>query len=594
MVRLILAVTLCAALPSALGAEPLKTLRVAFPIAEDGFDPARVGDTYSYTLASEIFESLYEYDYLAVPPVIRPLVAARMPEGSADFRTWIIRVRPGIYFTPDAAFKGQRRELVAADCIFNLKRYADPAVRSPQWSSMSELAIKGLEPLRKEAFASKKPFDYDRSIEGLREIDRYTFQIRLQEPRPRLVQYLVGPAKGILAREVVEAQGDRTMEHPVGTGPFMLASWRRSSQIVLVRNPDYREVLFDAQPAADDADAAAIANKLRGRRLPMVDRVEISIIAENQPRWLTFVDGGIDQIEVPSDFLRLAVPGGKIAPYLERRGVQARMVATQNVSYLYFNMTDPIVGGYTPDKVALRRAIGLGMDLEKNIRLVRGGQGVVAQSPISINLRGFDPAFRSENGEYDVARANALLDLFGYIDRNDDGWRDLPSGQALVLKMATESSQISRQNNELFERDMSALRLKVEFKPAQWQENAKNGRAGKLMMWQLGYGAFVPDGLDSLTRLYGPSAGGFNMSRFNLPEFNALYEKILLMPDGDERDALFDKAKRLAVAYLPEKTTVHRVFSYMSQPWLIGYRENAFSPGWYHMVDIDLGKAASR
>jgi ABC-type transport system substrate-binding protein len=110
-------------------------------------------------------------------------------------------------------------------------------------------------------------------------------------------------------------------------------------------------------------------------------------------------------------------------------------------------------------------------------------------------------------------------------------------------------------------------------------------------MWHLGSGALEPDGLSSLERLYGPSIGGANMSRFNLPEFNALYEKILVIPDGDERNALFDKAKRLAVAYLPEKTTVHGVASYMNHPWLIGYRRNAFGPGWYHMVDIDLSRA---
>jgi ABC-type transport system substrate-binding protein len=257
-------------------------------------------------------------------------------------------------------------------------------------------------------------------------------------------------------------------------------------------------------------------------------------------------------------------------------------------------MEDPIIGGYTPDKVALRRAISLGIDVERSIRLLRGGYAAVAHSPISAHLRGFDPAFHSEGGKYDPRRANALLDLYGYVDHDGDGWRDLPDGKRLVLRMATDPSARARQQDELFQRDMTALGLRVEFVPALWQENSKNARAGKLMMWQLSYGAFVPDGLDSLMRLYGPASGGFNLSRFNLPEFNAIYENLLVLPDGAERDALFDKAKRLAVSYAPEKTLQHRVQVFLTQPWLIGYRENAFGPGWYQMVDIDLTIAPPR
>jgi ABC-type transport system substrate-binding protein len=213
---------------------------------------------------------------------------------------------------------------------------------------------------------------------------------------------------------------------------------------------------------------------------------------------------------------------------------------------------------------------------------------------VAAHVRGFDAAFRSENGDYSPARAKALLDTYGYVDRNGDGWRELPSGQPLVLSMATQPTQISRQDDELFKRDMEAIGLQVEFKTALWQQNAKAARAGKLMMWQVGSMASVPDGTESFLRLYGPAAGGFNFSRFKLPEMDALYEKILLMPDGEERDALFDQAKRIAVAYMPEKTTMHRVVSYMNHPWVIGFRIKPFIPGWYHMVDIDTSIAPPR
>ena len=82
-----------------------------------------------------------------------------------------------------------------------------------------------------------------------------------------------------------------------------------------------------------------------------------------------------------------------------------------------FNMEHPLVGGYTPDKVALRRAIGLAYEMPNEIRLVRKGQSIPSQSPVSPLTSGYDPAFKSEMGDYNPAHAKALLDSFGYIDQ---------------------------------------------------------------------------------------------------------------------------------------------------------------------------------
>ena len=114
-----------------------KVLRYAMRIAETGFDPAQISDLYSNTLAASMFDALYEYEFLARPVRIRPRTAAGMPEASADFKTFIVRVRPGIYFTDDPAFKGQRRELVAQDYVYAIKRMFDPATRSPSFSSLA-------------------------------------------------------------------------------------------------------------------------------------------------------------------------------------------------------------------------------------------------------------------------------------------------------------------------------------------------------------------------------------------------------------------------------------------------------------------------
>jgi len=572
------------------GAPPVKTLRLAFPADVSGFDPAQAGDNYSFSVTAQIFDGLYGFDELARPSKLRPVTALGMPEVSADFRTWTVRLKPGTLFADDPTFNGRKRELVAQDLVFSLKRFADPALKSPMWGNVEQMGISGLTAERERALKTKRPFDYDREVAGLRALDRHTLQLRLDAPRPRLLQSLIGFTTGAVAREVVERYGDRIMEHPVGTGPFRLAQWRRSSLIVLERNPNYREEFYDAEPAADDAEGQAWLRKFKGRRLPMVNRVQISIVEASQPLWLSFLNGSFDQLTVPAEFVKLAMPGGKLAPYLETQGMRGHLVLGQAVSFTYFNMEHPLVGGYTPDKVALRRALALAMDIERQILILRGGQALAAQSPIGAHLSGYDPAFRSEMGEYSPARAKALLDMYGYVDRDGDGWRDQPDGRPLVLKMGSQADAVSRQHDELMKRDMDAIRVRIVFNVAQWPENVKAARAGKLMMWSMGWGAIAPDGQVALQRLYSPSAGEFNMSRFKLPEMDALYESLLALPDGPERDALFDQAKRLAVAYMPEKTTVHRMFTELTQPWLEGYRPRVFGGDWYHRVDIDTAR----
>jgi len=593
MLRPILAsLVLFALVLGASAAPPPKTLHVAFDAAETGFDPPRIGDLYSARIAAHIFESLVQYDHLARPLKIKPLTAAAMPEASADHRTWTVRLTPGIYFADDPAFKGIKRELVAQDYAYSIERYADPALKSPLWNGVEDLGIRGLAALRSRAVEGKRPFEYERPIEGLRALDRYTLQVRVDAPRPRLLETLAGlPA---VAREVVEAYGEAIGEHPVGTGPFKLGAWRRSSLIVLDRNPDFRAVAYDAEPASDDAEGRAWLAHFKGRRLPMIDRVEIAIIEESQPMWLSFLDGKLDQLTVPGDFASLAMPAGRLAPYIDKRGIRAHVTLTPGVSYMYFNMEHPLVGGYSAEKIALRRAVALGMDVRRQIDLLRGGQALVAQSPIAAQLSGYDPAFRSEMGEYDPAKAKALLDTYGYLDRNGDGWRELPDGKPLVLEVASETDQLSRRYDELMRRDMDAIGLRVVFRPAQWPENAKAARAGKLMMWLLGYYAAAPDGLQALVRLYGPASGGLNASRFRLAAMDALYERLLALPDGPERMALFDEAKRLAVAYMPEKTLVHRITTDLTQPWLVGYRRPLFWSYWYHMVDIEHAPGGGR
>ncbi len=566
-----------------------KTLRYAFEVAETGFDPAQVNDIYSRVVTAHIFDGLYAYDPLARPFKIKPNTADGDPEISSDLKTWTVRIRPGIRFADDPAFKGKPRELVAADYVYAIKRFYDPRFKSPVYSSVAEQKFLGADALRERALKDRTPFDYDAPIEGLRALDRYTVQFRFEEPRPRFLYFIASSdLYGAVAREVAEAYGDAIMEHPVGTGPFRLVEWRRSSRLVLERNPGYRERVYDGEPNADDAEGQAILARFRGRRIPMIDRVEITIVEETQPRWLSFLNRQHDLLErLPFEFADIAIPNNRLAPNLARRGIQMYRVLNADVTLTMFNMEHPVIGGYTPERVALRRAICLAIDVDQEIRLYWHGQAVRAQSALMPNTVGFDPAFHGEGGEYDLARAKALLDLYGYVDRDGDGWREQPDGSPLVLEWATTPDQRARQRDELRRKDMSALGVRVDFRPAKWPENLKNARAGKLMVWSLGYSAASPDGHQSLARGASEHAGGQNLARFRNAAYDDLFARMRFMPDGPERNALFFEAKRILIAYAPYKHQVHRVLTDLAQPWLHGYRRAPYWNEWWQYVDID-------
>jgi peptide/nickel transport system substrate-binding protein len=586
------AILACALVLPAFAAAPAahaeKVLRWAFLVAETGFDPAQINDVYSSIIFEHIFDAPLTYDYLARPFKLKPNTAAAMPEVSADGKTWTVRIRPGIYFADDLAFKGRKRELTAQDYVYSLKRHFDPKNKSLQLYLIDKRIV-GMDALREAALKGAK-FDYDREVEGLRVIDRYTFRVVLKEPKPTFI-YDLGYCNLMcaVAREVIEAYPDRTMEHPVGTNAYRLTQWKRSSRMVLERNPNYREQFYDEQPAADDPVGQAIAAKMHGKRLPQIDRVEVYIIEEPQPRWLAFLNGEHDLIErVPVEYVNMAAPQGKLAPNLQKKHMQLDRSQELDLTFFYFGMTHPVVGGYTPEKVALRRAISLAFDTDEAIRALYRGQALVAQSTVPPQAIGGDPDLAGPLAEFNPAKAKALLDVYGYVDRDGDGYREAPDGSKLVLELATTPDSQGKLTDELFHKFLERVGLKTEIRKAKWPEHLRDARAGKLMMWQLGWLSSNPDAETFYEILYGPNKGQSNLSRFDLPQFNALFDKAKVLRSGsEERDRLYRKMDELVFAYAPLRPIAHRIVTGVAQPWVVGYRRNSIMRQFWQFLDID-------
>ena len=542
-----------------------KVLRMFLSTSETGLDPAVASDNASLSLLENLFDPLLRYDYLARPARLVPNTATAMPEVSADGLVYTFRIRPGIHFTPDPAFKDVKREMTAQDYVYSIGRLLEPAIKSP-WAYMFE------------------------GVAELRALGRHTLRIRLKAPDNNFLFYLATPASGAVAREVIEAYPGQAGNHPVGTGPFMVGEWKRSDRIVLLGNP-YSTAVFRATPG-DNPEDKAIAAALEGKRLPRVDRVEVRIAEEFQGRMLGFLNAEYDYLEqIPESMTEMVVRDGQLKPELAARGIVLSRFPVLQTYYMWMNMNDPVVGGYGKDKVALRRAISLAYNNAEDIAVLKKGFAIKAESPLPPNVLGYDPDYRSPV-PYDPQLANALLDRFGYQRRDPDGFRRTPDDKPLTLTMHSEATVSGRLRDELWRRCLNAIGLRVVFKSDKKTEIIKASRLGTVQMFESNWIADFPDGDNFYQLLYGPNAGRANYSRFNLPAYNERYEQARRLTDGPARQKLYFEMNQLIHAYNPWVPLTQVLSGDLRHPWLKNYKRHPVEFTTWRYLDVDVAQRA--
>jgi ABC-type transport system substrate-binding protein len=390
---------------------------------------------------------------------------------------------------------------------------------------------------------------------------------------------------------VIEAYGEDTFAHPVGTGPFVLKEWVRRSKIVLERNPNHRGYELDTAYADmnDEWDRRAV-EALAGKRLPALDRVEVYPIEQEQPRFLAFLNREHDLMdELHPSFLNQVIPNGKLIPTLAKAGVHVFPELQPEYTYDSFNVEDPVIGGYTADRVALRRALVLAHDRGQEIDIIRRGQALPAQSPVPPGVVGYDPAFRSPAQDHDPAKAKALLDMFGYVDRNGDGWREQPDGAALVLRYKYNlGGEEQRQLAELWAKSLANVGIRLETTAVQFADLLNDKRVGKFQMAGSAWTADYPDAQNFLQLYYGPNTDQSNESRFKLLEYDKLYRKSQGVPDSPERNAIYKEMDRLILAYAPSRLGVHRIYNHLQYPWVKGYKKHPILYTNFKYLDLDV------
>lgn len=544
-------------------------------------DPSNSRDIYSATVIYQICEPLYVFHYLKRPYEIVPLIAEAMPEISPDGRVYTIRIKKGVRFQDDPCFPdGKGRDLKASDFVYALKRIANIRYACQNWSLFDDRIV-GLNEFRDytKQFKKELDVDYSKEVEGLKALDDCTLQITLTRPWPQILD--VGFTDGCtspVAKEAVDYYGQDIIVHPVGTGPFKLVTWQRSSYIELVRNENWRGEMYPSEGGPGDEEKGLLADA--GKPVPFADRVIFRIIEEDQPNWLLFMRGKLDVVGIPKDNFEKAVSMGQrdLTEAMKARKINLEIFNDPSTFWIGFNMKDPVLGPNLP----LRKAISRALDRQKMIDVLFNGRFQIAHSLVGPGMNSYDPDVAQYGyAKYDLEESQQLLKdavaIYG---------KPLPK---LTLAIPGTDT-FFRQQGQLIKRmfDQAGIGLDVEYMDFPTYQEKQN--KGLCQMFISGVSAGCPDAIDLLDMFTVKNfAPGSNKFFYSNPKFEDLFAKVEVMQDSPERTELYRKLERMILEDYPAAFLTHRMMFQVSHHWYKNYKPVVFGYGFlkYHRVDIE-------
>ncbi len=518
------------------------------------------------------------------------------------------------------------RELTAYDFVYQIKRLADPTLNSPIFGLMQEYIV-GLDEFEQvinkkykalnASIESPKYLDFnDIPMEGATVIDKYTYQIKIKGVYPQFIYWLAMPFFGPMPWEAVKfysqdllVENNITLDwFPIGTGPYMLAENNPNLRMVLSRNPNYHGEQYPT--VGEDQDKAAGLLDRSGQDLPFVDNIIFTLEKENIPYWNKFLQGYYDQSGISSDSfdqaLQAAGAGGlSLTTLLQDKGIQLSTAVLPTTSYWAFNMLDEVVGGYTPEKRALRQALSIALDVEEYIEIFSNGRAMAAHSPLPPGIFGFKASLEGANPiVYDrkngklkrksLADAKALLHQAGY-----EGGIDPKTGSALTLYLdATMSSGPDSQAIYAWVRkQFKKLGIELVVRATQYNRFQDKIKSGNAQIFSWGWNADYPDPENFLFLLYGPNSkvghGGENASNYQNSKFDTLFETMKSMPNGESRQAVIDQMIAMLQEDAPWVWGYHPKMYALSHGWMAPSKPNAMSRNTLKYVSLDSKLRAS-
>ncbi len=527
-----------------------KIFRYARRSAYKTLDPMKQFDQASAEIITNLFDTLLEYHYLDRPYRLIPGLLANMPEKQPDGVTYKFTLKRGVHFVDDPCFHGGKgREVTIDDVIFTLKRFADANVNIKSYSLIQGFVV-GMDEYRAETKRLGKDANYDAIvIEGLVKIDDFAMTIQFTADNPLALFPFAFSGMSILAREAVNKYGEDLGRHPVGTGPFYMKQLSRRGEMILSRNPSYHQTYPESGESGDGERRLLVDT---GKKLPLIDEVQLPLIEEPQPAMLKFKKGEIDWIGInKDDFVQMAYRDDDGGFHLKEEYADKFEMYTEPglyAGYIAFNMKDPLVG----TNKALRQAFAYAMSTKDWIDLLHNGRGMPLNTIVPHPIAGSETDIDFKYYQKDVDMARKKLAEAGFPDG-----KGLPE-ITIDFRSATKDM---RQSFEFMRNELEAVNIQVKGNFQTFSAFLKRIESGNFQIAEAAWGADYPDGENFYQLLYGPNrTPGPNMSVYDDPEYNRLYEESRFMPNGPKRYGLFTRMSEIIKEEVPLVLRNNRVY----------------------------------
>lgn len=512
----------------------LDTIEISLPGEIATIDPANCYDTVCYIPVAQVYETLYEIEYLKRPYSLRPLLAEDFPLISKDHLTYTFKIKKGIkYNTKDLA--GAGRELKAQDFVNGIKRLAFMGTKSQGWW-LFDGKIKGINKWRDEVQTDLSKF-FATPIPGLTAPDDHTLVIHLERPYPQILFAMAMNFTSPIPEEAIRATNNDFSLKAVGTGAYSITSYNSTQEVTLVKNPNYTSSVYPTDGDRQSRELGLL--KDAGAKLPFAEKIRLVVIKEAQTDWLNFLKQKIDMVNLTKDHYHVALTiDGKLNDEIKKQKIVLQSSPTLIYWWIAFNLKDPIIG----KNLFLRKAVAHGVNIDKYIKLFTYNVAQKANSIYPPGIPGYNPSAELPY-KYDVSLAKEYLKQAGYPDG-----KGLPTIQFDVRGSDTRK----RQMGEFIQQELRAIGIKLEININTFPAFLEKARSGKLQMWQGGWVLDYPDAENVLQLLYSPNmAPGPNYSQFRNAEFDELFTQLKEMEDGPEKHKLMAKMETIVNNELP-------------------------------------------
>ena len=628
-----------------------------FQLPPKTLDPAVSFSSDESMFLAQIYEPPLGYHFLKRPYELEPVTAQSLPEiqyldnnfqtvpkgdPNIAYSRYSIDIKKDLKYQPHPAFvtkegkhhyfftteqegspytaladfqQSSTREVKADDFIYQIKRLADPHNSSPMMGFMGDYIV-GMsdltETLRKidqEQWIDLREYN----IKGVEKINDYRYAITINGVYPQFSYWLAmtffvpmpWEADRFFKNPGFKEKNLTLAWYPVGTGPFMMTVNDPNRQIILERNPNFRDDFYPTEGEASDADNGFLADA--GKKLPFIDKAIYTLDKSTLPMWTKFLQGYYDRSgenhgNVTQQFdqaLAIGPNGIELSEEMQGKNISLSEDVKPAIYYYGFNMLDPVVGGYSIEKQKLRQAIAIAYNIEEYIDIFRNGSALPYMNPIPPGIDGH-PSGKAGinpythdwlNGEpvrKDIEYAKQLMAEAGY-----PGGRDAKTGKPLKLYFDEQSQATSKNLQDWQKRQLEPLGIQIEFRASDWNRYKQKIRDGNVQIYTYGWLADYPDPENFLFMLHRDQSpvitqsSGVNASNYDNPEYNRLFDQMKTMDPGPERAKIVADMVNLLQEDSPWFTGYYSKDYYLNNEWVYNGKRHGITKATLKYLRID-------